>query len=236
MVYEPEQRGTRPWERPLTPNGKWPLKSAVKMERERETVGAQATHVSDIPGCTAPWILEEVGAESESERGDAQTPGDAIVGAATGAGQRERYRGPGREEAYQQRVLNLEGSPRVYSTVDTEGFKFQSPRTLREARLSPRAEQWMQACNDELTSFDIHDMYEVVDRPPDVGVLPTLWMSTPKMDGDGVIYRLKARLVVNGDRQIFGVDVNEAAAPPPQLLRGGHFCPWLQLRIVRYTG
>jgi hypothetical protein len=213
MTYEPEQTGSRPWERSVRVGGKWPLKPAVKVEREQERGGLQVASAVVAPEWMAPWVLEEVGTESGTTVEGAQAPGEEVVGMEVDTEFRERYWGRGREEAFQQRLLNMEASPRVYSTVDVEGFKFQVPKNLREAKLSSQADQWMQACNEELTSFDIHDTYEVVDRPENVGVLPTHWIFTPKVDGDGVIYRFKARLVVNGDRQIFGVDVNETFAP-----------------------
>jgi hypothetical protein len=72
---------------------------------------------------------------------------------------------------------------------------------------------WRQACIEELDSIDKHGTHKMVPRPPNKRVLPTHWVLAPKIDGEGVIYRHKARLVVNGDRQRDGIDVKETFAP-----------------------
>jgi hypothetical protein len=119
----------------------------------------------------------------------------------------------GRQEAFQQRLFERDSLQTVFAVVDSDGLQFQVPKTYRQAMLSPQRDQWHRACVEEINSFNEHETYEPVVRRPDMRVLPTHWVFAPKVDGNGMVYRFKARLVVNGDRQEFGVDVNETYAP-----------------------
>jgi hypothetical protein len=58
-----------------------------------------------------------------------------------------------------------ESAPFVLSVVDSEGLKYQIPKTLREAKLSPQWPMWKQACIDELDSIDKHHTQKLVSRP-----------------------------------------------------------------------
>ena len=211
-VYERSPEGKRPWERPVSCKRKWKLTPTAQVQKAWREKGHFVGTVRAPLGEDGGHILEEVlpgvdqwahctagGWDSEDE----MAVEDHL----------EQFRSGGRQEAFQQRMFERASHQTVFAVIDHEGLQFQVPKTFRQAMQSPQAEYWHRACVEELNSFDEHDTYETVVRRPGMRVLPTHWVFTPKVDGNGVVYRFKARLVVNGDRQEFGVDVNETFAP-----------------------
>ena len=190
------------WYRPVSSMLSRVSPSVVQKTLQSGRKGATVLSVRKSSAGDAPSVVsEEVSGVFDS--GEAAPPIPPV----------SRYAGGAREEAFLHRIFERESAPFVFAVMDTEGLKHQSPKTLREARLSPQWPQWQQACNDEVSSIEKHHTYSLVNRPPDKRVLPTHWVLTPKVDGDGVVYRRKARLVVNGDRQRSGIDVKETFAP-----------------------
>ena len=57
----------------------------------------------------------------------------------------------------------------------------------------------------------------LVDRPFDKKVIGVRWVYKTKLNGDGSVNKLKARLVVKGYAQQFGVDFSETFAPVVRL-------------------
>ena len=57
----------------------------------------------------------------------------------------------------------------------------------------------------------------MVDKPKSAKVIGTRWVLRCKKDDHGIIVRNKARLVVQGFRQVEGLDYNEVFAPVAQL-------------------
>ena len=67
---------------------------------------------------------------------------------------------------------------------------------------------------EELRSFAVNNVMTKNPRLPDNGkALPLKWIYTVKKDLKGVIISYKARLVVQGFFQIFGVDYTESYSP-----------------------
>jgi len=60
---------------------------------------------------------------------------------------------------------------------------------------------------EEVYSLGVNGTWEIVDRPPNVKVLPGHWVLRVKADG-----RYKAKYVVGGHRQEKGVDYGETFA------------------------
>jgi hypothetical protein len=88
------------------------------------------------------------------------------------------------------------------------------PRSYQEAMSLPEAEQWQAACNEEIDSLNRSEAYGLEDDPPpDVTVLPCMWIFDVKLNEAGVIVRFKARLVAQGNHQIPGVDFGETFDP-----------------------
>ena len=89
----------------------------------------------------------------------------------------------------------------------------EEPQKLQEALSSPQRDDWLLALQEEITSLQTNDVFDVVDYLPDVKPLPCKWVFKIKYDQSGNVQRFKARLVAKGFKQITGVDFNETFAP-----------------------
>ncbi|KAE8984374.1 hypothetical protein PF010_g5766 [Phytophthora fragariae] len=67
-------------------------------------------------------------------------------------------------------------------------------------------DMWLAAMAKELLTFEDNGVWRVVRKPKGAHALHTKWVYKSKMDAEGAIERLKARLVACGDEQEFGVD------------------------------
>ena len=75
-------------------------------------------------------------------------------------------------------------------------------------------DKWIEAEEDELRSFALnHVMAKKPSIPGNAKALPLKWIYTIKKDLKGIIVRYKARLVVQGFFQIFGVDYTDTYSP-----------------------
>uniref|UniRef100_A0AAV1TPL2 Reverse transcriptase Ty1/copia-type domain-containing protein n=1 Tax=Peronospora matthiolae TaxID=2874970 RepID=A0AAV1TPL2_9STRA len=69
-------------------------------------------------------------------------------------------------------------------------------------------DQWLTAMTEELDELNSNDVWKIVMFPRGAHVLHNKWVYKTKTDANGVIERYKARLVVCGNEQVFGVDYN----------------------------
>ncbi|GMF43967.1 unnamed protein product [Phytophthora fragariaefolia] len=69
---------------------------------------------------------------------------------------------------------------------------------LKDKRLAAMAE--------DLRALEENGVWRVVRKPQDAHALHTKWVYKTKMDAEGAIERMKARLVACGNEQEFGVD------------------------------
>ncbi|KAK9048587.1 hypothetical protein SSX86_032448 [Deinandra increscens subsp. villosa] len=76
---------------------------------------------------------------------------------------------------------------------------------------------WMEAMHNELNQFSKLGVWRLVKRPDDKKVIPTRWLYKNKKDDSGIIVRNKARLIVQGHRQVHGIDYDEVYAPVARL-------------------
>ena len=86
------------------------------------------------------------------------------------------------------------------------------PNTLRQARRMYDAKQWEQAAHEEYSSLREADTWKVVKRPWNRKVLRSRWVFKRKMAATGKIAKYKARFVVKGFTQIYGLDFDETYA------------------------
>ncbi|KAJ0794618.1 putative RNA-directed DNA polymerase [Helianthus annuus] len=86
----------------------------------------------------------------------------------------------------------------------------EEPKSWKEA-LKDNA--WVEAMQDELQQFQKLGVWKLVERPENYKKIGTRWVFKCKKDDRGVVIRNKARLVVQGFRQIEGIDYNEVYAP-----------------------
>ena len=59
---------------------------------------------------------------------------------------------------------------------------------------------------EELRMIENNDTWELVDRPQHRKVIGVKWVYRTKLNADGSVNKYKARLVVMGYSQVFGVD------------------------------
>jgi hypothetical protein len=98
------------------------------------------------------------------------------------------------------------------------------PRNVAEARASPDADRWMDACAEETRSLRAKGVYSLVHRseiPVGVKVIGTRPVLTTKYDADGRPDRLKCRVVAQGYDAIQGIDYDASTSPTtrPESLR-----------------
>jgi hypothetical protein len=84
---------------------------------------------------------------------------------------------------------------------------------IREALNGEEREAWIAAINAELAQMEKVKAWEPVIAPPDANIIPSLFVFRRKRNDTGKIVRYKARLVVKGYKQKFGVDYMETFAP-----------------------
>jgi hypothetical protein len=94
----------------------------------------------------------------------------------------------------------------------TEDADPEEPKTLQEALSSPKRTQWLSAIHAEVCSLQAKGVYRLVDRSPKMKVLGGKWVFKLKRDQDGNIIKFKARYVVKGYMQRFGIDYTDTYA------------------------
>lgn len=87
------------------------------------------------------------------------------------------------------------------------------PKNYREAKQSKYWSQWKHAMQEEIDSLNALDTWELVRKDSNMCILHTKWVYKTKTKADGSIERYKARAVVRGDEQIFGVNYSLTFAP-----------------------
>ncbi|KAL4388598.1 hypothetical protein GQ457_09G027370 [Hibiscus cannabinus] len=73
--------------------------------------------------------------------------------------------------------------------------------------------EWKEAMHEEIRMISKNDTWKLVDKPKNKKVIGVKWVYRVKLNSDGSINKHKARLVVKGYSQEFGVDFTETFAP-----------------------
>ena len=74
-------------------------------------------------------------------------------------------------------------------------------------------QKWLDAMKEELKMIEKNQTWELVDRPQHKKAIGVKWIFRTKLNSDGSVNKYKARLVVKGYAQMFGVDFSETFAP-----------------------
>ncbi|CAJ2627755.1 unnamed protein product [Trifolium pratense] len=77
--------------------------------------------------------------------------------------------------------------------------------------------KWIDAMEEELKMIEKNQTWKLVDRPDHKKAIGVKWVYRTKLNPDGSVNKYKARLVVKGYAQIFGVDFSETFAPVARL-------------------
>ena len=84
--------------------------------------------------------------------------------------------------------------------------------SLKEALSGDEREAWVDTIEAELTQMEKVNAWTPVIPPPDINVIPCRYIFRRKRNETGKIVRYKARLVVKGFKQQFGVDYTDTFA------------------------
>ena len=95
--------------------------------------------------------------------------------------------------------------------IKTKGLDPDNPNWLQAMNGLFSEEYWQAACI-EVETLESMDAWSVVDRTPEMNVLPSTWAFKCKRFPDGLIKKFKARFCARGDRQIEGIDYFETYA------------------------
>ncbi|KAM0066395.1 putative RNA-directed DNA polymerase [Helianthus debilis subsp. tardiflorus] len=90
----------------------------------------------------------------------------------------------------------------------------EEPKSWKEAM---KDSSWVEAMQEELVQFQKLGVWKLVEKPENYKKIGTRWVFKCKKDDRGVVIRNKACLVVQGFRQIEGIDYNEVYAPVARL-------------------
>jgi hypothetical protein len=100
----------------------------------------------------------------------------------------------------------------AYQTSFGPDVDVHEPNTYQQAMASPYNHHWKDATDNEMASHDKNGTWELVDMQPGMNVLSGKWVFKIKRGPDGNITRFKARWVVRGFEQQYGVDFTETFA------------------------
>jgi hypothetical protein len=84
------------------------------------------------------------------------------------------------------------------------------PDNYEEAQQNP---SWQKAMEEEIFMIEKNKTWELVDRPEDKNIIGVKWIFRTKLNADSSINKFKARLVVKGYAQVYGVDYSDIFAP-----------------------
>ena len=96
---------------------------------------------------------------------------------------------------------------RAYVSIDRS--KSPDPTTFEESQNSPYAKHWMEAMEKEINDLAAQNTWKLVDLPPNRQALKGRWVFKTKIGANGEIEKYKARWVVKGFLQKFGIDFTE---------------------------
>lgn len=156
--------------------------------------------------------LEEIANDNQSEHDD----------------QQESSTSKGKEvEGYESRNLQSDLGPyweplrigkRTRHQVDyayafLAASSIMEPQTYDEALQSPEHNEWQEAMEKEYKALIDNNTWSLVPEPKDKQIIDTKWVYKIKLTANGTIDKYKARFVVKGYTQQFGIDFNEIFAP-----------------------
>lgn len=150
---------------------------------------------------------------SIASRVDIAVPGTVPVASTTG--EHSTPSSPSEAPAHRRRRPNVRLRDYVVNHVITQVLDIIIPASYKEARLSPQWIQWRAAMEEELRSLWSRQTWRLVRRTETNGakVITCRWVYALKQDEHGCIKRYKARLVIHGFKQEFGVNFTETYAP-----------------------
>lgn len=99
------------------------------------------------------------------------------------------------------------------NTCSSINSLIEIPTTYNEAINHPNKDKWIDAMNQEISSINKNETWEICNLPKDRKAIGCKWLFTMKNNEKGEPIRFKARLVAQGFSQKFGTDYNQTFAP-----------------------
>lgn len=91
------------------------------------------------------------------------------------------------------------------------------PQTVKQALDSDNAQEWRNAMDSEYNSLIQNKTWTLTELPPGKRAIPCKWVFKTKLDANGNIAKYKARLVIKGYEQTYGIDYTDVYAPVVRL-------------------
>jgi hypothetical protein len=92
------------------------------------------------------------------------------------------------------------------------------PRTVREAVDSEDANLSKRAINEEMTSLDKNEAWDLVEFPTGRNPIGNKWVFKKKLNAEGKVEKYKDQLVAKGYSQVEGIDFGDVRCPNKSLL------------------
>ena len=102
---------------------------------------------------------------------------------------------------------------KVFSIMMFTGRDVTIPANYRDIAKNAQANEWLKAVQEEMDSLEKNKTWEYVVQPDGRKVIDSRWVFQLKLNPDGSVKRFKARFVVKGYTQIYGLDYTETFAP-----------------------
>lgn len=119
---------------------------------------------------------------------------------------------PEGEESVPSTLLATTHSHPICTLATTTADLPPEPRSRNAALKTAEADLWERAIQEEYDSLIANHTWTVVPKPPDRKVLSTRWVLKRKIGANGQVARHKARFVVRGFTQVYGLDFDETFA------------------------
>ena len=88
--------------------------------------------------------------------------------------------------------------------------QYSEPKSYEEAA---KQSEWVQAMNKEIEALSNNNTWDLVDLPIGKKAISSKWVYKVKLKSDGTLERFKARLVIRGFTQQYGIDYQEVFSP-----------------------
>lgn len=107
-------------------------------------------------------------------------------------------------------VVQANNMPTEHYALLSAISSIEEPKTYEQAS---KDSGWIEAMDKEIEALEANQTWEYVDLPPGKRAITSKWVYKVKLHSDGTLERLKARLVIRGFTQRFGIDYQEVFSP-----------------------
>jgi hypothetical protein len=120
---------------------------------------------------------------------------------------------PFSDEEKEEEQIQLTSAERIFVMFTETQLGGDEPRTLEEAKWSPKWPEWEHAVQTELAQLREMGTWKLVNKPADAVPISNKWVFLKKFNKLGDLLKYKGRLVVKGCTQRPGHDYLETFSP-----------------------